>query len=378
MPPVPNTAPTAPQPSGVALRVHDVHWLESLPGAGWRRSGRLAPVTEEARPRPWRLPPSGGPRVRPERPGGAAIVFARRSDGRRALRSRSCVPSVELTVVYRCCSRLCRLLQLMNPTVASFRPGPSATGASAPHAATGGTCADAAVPGREPGHCGIAPGGPWPATAPTPAHGRTARGRSGGHPTGDAGGAARRSRPQPRRTGAWDCFAAGGSDPADRACPPARTAAASCAGSGARCRTGPRPHRSETRRALRGQPGSGTRPTAVHPRLRRKHPCRTGSWGIADVQPNVSTMSRAQTVKHLLRPHTDSLLPQVRAALASSAERVGFAQDDWSSPARSSAAMPTHDRRSRCQARKLGSDPGSIATSDFRGGGDLKYRNRSM
>ncbi|CAM5288191.1 hypothetical protein SALBM311S_09819 [Streptomyces alboniger] len=25
------------------------------------------------------------------------------------------------------------------------------------------------------------------------------------------------------------------------------------------------------------------------------------------------------------------------------AERVGFAQDDWSSPARSSAAMPTHD-----------------------------------
>jgi hypothetical protein len=180
----------------------------------------------------------------------------------------------------------------MNPTVASFRQGSSATGASAPRAATGGTCADAAVPGRGPGHCGTAPGGPWPATAPTPARGRTARGRSGGHPTGDAGGAARRSRPQPRRTGAWDCFAAGGSDPADRACPPARTAAASCAGSGARCRTGPRPHRSETRRALRGQPGSGTRPTAVHPRLRRKHPCRTGSWGIAGVQPNASVSLR--------------------------------------------------------------------------------------
>lgn len=199
-----------------------------------------------------------------------------------------------------------------------------------------------------------------------------------GTPPGMLAGAARRSRPQPRRTGAWDCSTVGGSDPADRACPPARTAAASCAGSGARCRTGPRPHRSETRRALRGQPGSGTRPTAVHPRLRRKHPCRTGSWGIADVQPNVSTMSGAQTVKHLLRPHTDSLLPHVRAALDSSAERVGFAQDDWSSPARSSAAMPTHDRRSRCQAQNLGSDPGSIATSDFRGGGDLKYRDRSM
>ncbi|MFD5442928.1 MULTISPECIES: hypothetical protein [Streptomyces] len=24
-----------PQPSGVALRVHEVHWPESLPGAGW-------------------------------------------------------------------------------------------------------------------------------------------------------------------------------------------------------------------------------------------------------------------------------------------------------------------------------------------------------
>lgn len=214
---------------------------KSLPGAGWRRSGRLAPVSEEARPRPWRLPPSGGPRVRPERPGGAAIVFARRSDGRRAMRSRSCVPSVELTVVRRCCSRLCRLLQLMNPTVASFRPGPSAAGALAPHAATGGTCADAAVPGRGPGHCGRAPGGPWSATAPAPACGRTPRGRSGGHPTGDVGGAARRSRPQPRRTGAWDCSVAGGSDPADRACLPVRTAAASCAGSGVRCRTGPRP-----------------------------------------------------------------------------------------------------------------------------------------
>src|SRR3954467_10951012 len=68
------------------------------------------PVTEEARPRSWRLPPSGGPRVRPEGPGGAAFVFARRSDGRRALRSRSCVPSVELTVVHRRCFRLCRLL----------------------------------------------------------------------------------------------------------------------------------------------------------------------------------------------------------------------------------------------------------------------------
>lgn len=114
VPPVPSTAP-GPQPSGVALRVHEVHWPESLPGAGWRRAGRLATVAEQTRRRPWRLPPSGGLRVRPERPGGAVIVFARRSGCRRALCSWSCVPSVELTVVYRCCSRLCRLLQLMNP-----------------------------------------------------------------------------------------------------------------------------------------------------------------------------------------------------------------------------------------------------------------------
>lgn len=92
---------------------------ESLPGAGWRRSGRLAPVTEEERPRPWQLPLSGGLQVRPQRPDGAAVVFARRSD-RRALRSRSCVPSVELAMVYRCCSWLRRLPQLMNPTIASF------------------------------------------------------------------------------------------------------------------------------------------------------------------------------------------------------------------------------------------------------------------
>lgn len=103
-------------------------------------------------------------------------------------------------------------------------------------AATGGTCADAAVPGP----------------APTPTRGRPARGRSGGHPTGDSGNAARRSRLPPPRTRAWGCSAATGSGPADRAYPPARTAAAGCPESGARCRTVPRPHRSETSRAPPG------------------------------------------------------------------------------------------------------------------------------
>ncbi|SEQ19241.1 hypothetical protein SAMN04487983_1003280 [Streptomyces sp. yr375] len=232
----------APSLGGVVLRLHvPAYWPQE---PAWRRMATIRSTCACVRggaPSALAAPAFRRPSSTAGEAGWRGHRFARRSDGRRAMRSRSCVPSVELTVVHRCCSRLCRLLQLMNPTVASFRPGPSAAGASAPHAATGGTCADAAVPGRGPGHCGRAPGGPWSATAPAPACGRTPRGRSGGHSTGDVGGAARRSRPQPRRTGAWDCSVAGGSDPADWACLPVRTAAASCAGSGVRCRTGPRP-----------------------------------------------------------------------------------------------------------------------------------------
>ena len=39
---------------------------------------------------------------------------------------------------------------------------------------------------------------------------------------------------------------------------------------------------------------------------RHKHPCCTGEQETPEVQPNVSTMYRAQTVKHLLRPHADT------------------------------------------------------------------------
>lgn len=38
----------------------------------------------------------------------------------------------------------------------------------------------------------------------------------------------------------------------------------------------------------------------------RKHPCLTTERKSTNVQPNVSTMSRAQTVKQLLSPHTDN------------------------------------------------------------------------
>ncbi len=98
---------------------------------------------------------------------------------------------------------------------------------------------------------------------------------------------------------------ADGNDPPAPACLLAESAAATNAATDATSRTGPRPPRSGNRPEPRKPPDTGTPPTPADPRPSTRERTPQAPANEIMIKPQGSSVSREQTVKHLLRPHID-------------------------------------------------------------------------